>query len=568
MAADTPLALAMADQIQFTADGSQAFDVIARLQSQLGNLENRFNNSGRGGADHIGDGMLRSERRVTRSASNIASSLLSLNNPLEAIAGSFLQLEYATKLGLFAGIGVGVAIAAFEVVAKAITAVHEARLKLFQDLRTPLALDIQLGPKDIEARIQQIDKDITDLRKKSGSIAFQAIQGVEGGFNAPARRVGSTRADSIAFEDEGKVQAAATARAKAEEETSNLILSAMSRKASLEAAYGAALIQTANLKTIEAREGKNAAEHARAQLEYTQETAKILSEFSKPGADQAAIFGQFSAAKITRDQKIDKLDEEDLIKQEEDRAASEIANFQGTKQETEDFTTKRSKEKLQAEIDILHAYQDQEAEQKKQLDLDELSGKAAEKKADEAKKAADEKFKNDQEVGKAKTDNQVALLQSQGLGFEANILKIREQTEEKIAKHLREQRSDLAQQDKIAGALATKEAFKKALQNPQGIQHAEDVAKQEEAEFQRKIQYYKDQIGRGVKFDANDPTAKLIKQYLDGGKPPGTQDGGKDGDFSSVASLAGRDFSSLAALGEADFSGLAALANLQLTVAK
>jgi hypothetical protein len=185
------------------------------------------------------------------------------------------------------------------------------------------------------------------------------------------------------------------------------------------------------------------------------------------------------------------------------------------------------------------------------------------------KNRIDTKFKDDQELTKAKTDNAVTALKDRGFSFEANILKIREQTEAKIAQHLKDQKGELAQQDKIAGQLSLKEAAKAALRNPAGAQAEQRAAAREEANFQRQLQYYQEQKSRGVKFDDSDPIAKIIKNYLTAKEQLDKTVTGKEGakdDFSSVSSLAGKDFSSLASLGDANFDGLKALANLQLTI--
>lgn len=99
------------------------------------------------------------------------------------------------------------------------------------------------------------------------------------------------------------------------------------------------------------------------------------------------------------------------------------------------------------------------------------------------------------------------------------------------------------------------------LQNPQALQARERAEKSADTAFDAKVQYFLDQTKRGVKFDKDDPSAKIIQDFL--------AHGGKDAqgkDFKGVNSLADKDFAGLSSLGDAEFPGLKALADLQITI--
>src|SRR5205823_1976858 len=127
-------------------DGSQYFDVINRMQQQLDMLQNKQNKvGGGGGGDHIGETFFRSERIVSRSAANMATSILTINDPLQSVATGLLQFEHATKLGLGLAVGLAIGIAAFEVLHKQIEATRKAEEELDKDLARPKSVVLKLS---------------------------------------------------------------------------------------------------------------------------------------------------------------------------------------------------------------------------------------------------------------------------------------------------------------------------------------------------------------------------------------------------------------------------------------
>jgi hypothetical protein len=100
------------------------------------------------------------------------------------------------------------------------------------------------------------------------------------------------------------------------------------------------------------------------------------------------------------------------------------------------------------------------------------------------------------------------------------------------------------------------------LQNPQQSQARERAAREADNAFDAKVQYFLDQTKRGVKFDKDDPTAKIIKDFLDnGGK---TKDGQN---FTGIDALADKDFTNISDLASLDFQNLKPLTDLKITVA-
>jgi hypothetical protein len=631
----------MADQVQFTADGSQVFDVISRLQSQLANLENRFNRSG-GGGDKFGESFLRSERIVSRSSANMVTGLLQANNAADALANALLQIEHSTKLGLGLAVGAAVGIALFETFSKQLSAVKKAEEELQNIQSVPLNLIGGLDAAGINKTIGAETAKLEAFEKATGNFAGTTEESSSGfgarfgaalaaNFSGKGAGIGSQRIESVETERVAKI-AEAQARIREEGELRlvaeqgvvkalNDELHISSSQAALDKARAEAAKNIAQLQ-IDARNHPNPVLAQEVQLEKEklalveqQIQRKASKEFQAQGeairqTDLANFHGTTSertdrtlasnlaAAERERDQfAFTNLEKE---KATEDVAKAQLAIYERqiqVKREISDLHFATKVDSIKNDATLAAAGAGPEATQRINLEAavrvsDELRLKAAQRATQEhlsaksmqdfnqassqavqshaalAKFENERAFANKQELQKATTENQATSLKDQGRKLEATLLTIREQTEAKIAQHLRDQKGELAKQDLIAGQLALKEAAKAALRNPQGAQAEQRQAAAEEAQFQRKIQYFKDQIGRGIKFDKDDPTVNIIKQYLADKNNLAVQGSKGQKDFAGIASLAGLDFKDVAALAGLKFDGIKALAGLTISVVK
>lgn len=225
------------------------------------------------------EGFLRSERRVSSSVGTLVKDLSTADSAGSALISTFAAIERSTKFGFGFAIAGAAAVAFFEKIYTSVKEVRKATDDLFQDIAHPIGLEVKLSPDDIDARIQKLDKDIDTLRAKAGSIPFQLVQGTQGGYT-PASHVPGTRADSVAFQGD----AAAQASLQKEKEVNDLILQAMQRKAGLEDAYATQVLRTAGAKRVELTVDETQGQQEKLLLDYEAKRAKILEEFSKPGA--------------------------------------------------------------------------------------------------------------------------------------------------------------------------------------------------------------------------------------------------------------------------------------------
>jgi len=504
------------------------------------------------------DPWLKGDRAVKRASASMVTGLIQATSVSDALANSLLQVEKGGRLGLGLAVGVAIGVAAYEALSKAIEKSKEVHQAAEKQLSRPLGIVAGLSAAGINAEFNSTAAALAAEQKQDTSFS----EAVLGTFSDPKAFL----KDRFGLFGDHQTRG---------DQNFDRQIALNERLNELAQAKGEAELRIVQFKKDALDGDEHAVAYAKAELEYKNKTSELKLAAKDNPALAAGFTDSMKAAQMElevqkqiADKKQEKADVSDLVKEEDDRAASEIANFQGSKEEKEDFATARNKERLQNEIDILHAYKDQEGEKKKQLDLDELTAKAAEKKAEDQKKADKEAFKDAEDLAKAKSGVKSQALEMEGRNFQASILKQREATEQKIAAYLKDQKGQLAGQAAIAGKLG----IIKTLGDRLGESPAESAARaSKEAEERRRTALAEAQLRdaadrekRGAKLDENNPVTQALRaqQEIDKQLAQG-KDQGK-GDFSSVASLAGLDFSSLAAVGKADFSSLMRLTQVNV----
>jgi hypothetical protein len=540
-----------AEVLEYQVVSSQAEAAINRMQSGAANLSKGFANFSGGSA--IEGFALRSERAVSRSAANMATAFLSINDPIQGVAQGLLAIEHSTKLGLGIAVGLAVGIAAFEQIKKQVDETQKARETLEKSTSKPLALTVDLNPADIAAEIENIGKQIDDLEKKAKLPGNKIWRGIVGAANFGNQGPDTNQAAIEAGEK--RVKDLSDQRADAE-------------------------LRIADLKKEGLTVSKAQADVDKAEADFKAASSKLFTDAFKPGASQEDLFKRLAALEEIRRVTEDQTNAKDLVQQEEDSATKDIAGFQGTPREKEDFSESRNKERLENEIAILHAFGMQEEEKKKLIELDQQDASISQKK----KQQSDKDFKDERETSASTAATSEVILQSQGQNFLAGVTKTREAAESRILTLQREQKNTVAGQVQIVNALLAAETqIESALGKRLSETPAHQAAREkQEAEAKREtdlgdaqIKDAADREARGATLDENNPVTQALRAQQQLERDAGVQQpGAKNGldslqgqDFSSLATLGGADFSSLAALGAADFSGLKALAGLQISIA-
>jgi hypothetical protein len=352
----------VSDQIQFTADGSQAFDVIDRLKAELASLKVNADNAGSNGAgaDRIGEGFLRSERVVARSAANMVGNILSANNAAEALANTFLQVEHATVLGLGAAVGLAVGVAAVEKLHQQFEAIEKAYTAAVKATSTPIEIVADLSPADIATKIDAATKADNELRAANKSTVGRAgiaavnpfAEAAIGAFAPglePIRRLFGHEHDKVVdqldIRDEQYLHDLVEKRANAE-------------------------LRVADLKAKQLSDTSEEVELAKADLEYTQAKAKLFDGAFKPGADQLALFKQLAALSETHNA-VSTLAAAKLgISESAFNHSEAVATFQGTPEAKAQFASDDEIRRLSILKGSLKALGDENDAKKIGLDLD------------------------------------------------------------------------------------------------------------------------------------------------------------------------------------------------------
>lgn len=248
------------DRTTITADASQYFDVLSRA----GAAANRFS---RTGAD-IGSGFIRGERVVRTATASMAQGLLTVQSAGDAAILAAQQLERVFRIGLVPTIAVagGVAAIAFleAEIKKTLTAYNDLR----DELHRPLTAEIALSPEDIASRIEAVTKATDKLIERQNTLASKIIRGI----------ISSVPGGAGGRDD---IQEA--------------IVAGVKRESDLRGAQADQELRISNLKRIENDEGKEAAEIAKANLQFEKDRAKLVEEFSTRGGNTFDFAKRFLA---------------------------------------------------------------------------------------------------------------------------------------------------------------------------------------------------------------------------------------------------------------------------------